>query len=163
MKPGQGVSQAGWGQVAQERLEQPQGVTHLPGVLQVPDDLQGLGIFDKAEGPPEGAPRVEPVVGAVPGGQRPGHLPAAARARGDFCQPPPQVPCTGAEVGQYLLRPAKHPGVEALQDKMRLNGRLPIPKLDAAPRHQEGVMDVALAIGLNLEDLPRLGKLPRLR
>jgi len=42
---------------------------------------------------------------------------------------------------------------------MRVAGRLLVPGVSAAHRHQEGVMDVALAIGLHLEDSPRRGKL----
>ena len=54
-------------QVMGEDVEHPQGIADLPGVAEILNGVKGPGSVNKAEGPPEGPIRADPVVLAVLG------------------------------------------------------------------------------------------------
>ena len=151
MKPGQGVGQMIGGKIAQKAMEPAQGIADFSGVPGIFDGVKGLGGVNKAQRPPERPAGVNEVVPAVPGQEHPGHLKAAAAALGRQRQTPGHMVAHDTEVSHDQFRPAKHLEVEALQNKVRF--------CRALHRHQEGVIDIAVAIFPEVQDLALGGEL----
>ena len=152
MKTRQGVGQPVGGKIAQQAMEPAQGIADFPGVPGIFDGVKGLGRVNKAQGAPERPAGVNDVVPAVPGQEHAGHLPAAAAAEGREGQTPAHVVAHGAEVPHDQFRLAEHVKVEALQDKKRF--------CRARQRHQEGVIDIAVAVFPDVQDPALGGELP---
>ena len=151
MKPGQGVGQMLRGKIAQKVMEHAQGIAdflRLPGIF---DGVKGLGGVNKAQRPPERPAGVNDVVPAVPGQEHPGQLKAAAVACGRPRQTPGHMVAHDPEVSHDQFRPAEYVQIEALQNKVRF--------CRARNRHQEGIIDIAVAVFPEVQDLALGGEL----
>ena len=75
MEPGQRIGQAGGRQIADQKVKYSQGITNFASVATTLNSVERLGRRDKAQGPPEGALRIDPVIQAILSGDYPGQLP----------------------------------------------------------------------------------------
>ena len=129
-------------------MEPAQGIADFLGVPEILDGVKGHGGVNEAQGPPERPAGVNHVIPALPGQEHPGHLKAAAGCEGRQGQTTAHMVAHGGKVSHDQFRPREHAKVEALQDKVRFGGAL--------HRHQEGVVDIAVAVFPEVQD-PALG------
>jgi len=141
-------------------VEQTQGIAHFSPVVPVLEDVESLGVFNEAQGPPEGPCRVQNMVPAVFGQEHPGHLEAAAGAEELTGKTPVHMLGHGAKVPHDQLRLPKHLRIQTLQDKSGFPRDLPgCSRLNPAHRYQEGVIDITAAIFPDVQDYALRGEL----
>ena len=155
MKPRQGVGQPVGGQIAQEAVKPAQGRADFLGVPEILDGIKGHGGVNEAQCPPERPAGVNDVVPALPGQEHPGHLKAAAGGKGRQGQTTLHMAGHDGKVSHDQFRLREHPEVEALQNKVRF--------CRSRHRHQEGVIDIAVAVFPEVPDLTLEGELPEPR
>ena len=141
MESGQRISQAGGGQIAHQQVKYSQGAPHFSGVVSILNGIERLRRMDKAQGPPEGALGIDPIVQAFLGGNYPGQLPMPNLKGGMRGQAPLNVIGKDPKVLHDQLRAGENPGIQALQDKLlgrRIAGGDEKRVIDIAPaeRHR---------------------------
>ena len=125
-------------------MEHAEGIADFSGVLDIFDGVKWLGTINKADGAPERATWVEPMVLSFLCQQHAHHFPATARAGWSTLQPLANMLGEGAHVEHDKFRLTKHLGVDPLQDEVLFSFGI--------QGYQEGVIDIATAIFMDVND-----------
>ena len=142
----QGVAQLLAGEISDQLMEHAKAVAHLVGLLEAADHINTDCRTDVADAAPKGAFSFHPMPLAKMQGNHPRHLPQPLSwLRGFLAEFALHVLADLHEVVHHLFWTFKHRGVDALHHKALGN---PI-----AVFHQKGVVDIAVAQGLNRGDL----------